>query len=123
MKLQVATTEGQNTFTAYGEGYVSVNAVRHTGNVLVLPNRLVTGWTRSTPETMSVADFALLADLDADIILLGTGSLARFPAPELRRPLVDRQKGLEVMDIAAACRTYNILISERRRVAAALVFS
>ncbi len=123
MKLRVAATENQNTFTAYGDGYVSVNAVRYTGNVLVLPDRLVAEWTQSTVETMSIADFALLADLDADIIILGTGKLARFPRAELRRPFVERQKGLEVMDVQAACRTYNVLISEGRRVAAGLVFS
>ena len=123
MKLRVAATEGQNTFTVYGDGYVSVNAVRYTDNLLVLPDRLVPAWTQSTLSTMSVADFTLLAALDADIILLGTGTLARFPAPDLRRPFVERQKGLEVMDVQAACRTYNILISEGRRVAAALIFS
>jgi len=123
MKLRVAATEGQNTFTAYGDGYVSVNAVRYTSNVLVLPDRIVPEWTQSTLSTMRVEDFALLAGLDADIILLGTGKLALFPAPELRRPFVEKQKGLEVMDIQAACRTYNVLISEGRRVAAGLIFS
>lgn len=122
MKLQIAPTEGQNTVTAYGEGYVSVNAVRHSDNLVVLPDRLIAGWTQASFETLSVADFELLAALDSEIILLGTGNQLRFPRPELLQPLVKAQKGIEVMDIQAACRTYNVLISEGRRAAAALLF-
>lgn len=122
MKLQIAPTEGQNTVTAYGEGYVSVNAVRHSDNLVVLPDRLIAGWTQASFETLSVADFELLAALDSEIILLGTGNQLRFPRPELLQPLVKAQKGIEVMDVQAACRTYNVLISEGRRAAAALIF-
>ncbi len=123
MKLRVATTEGQNTFTAYGDGYVSVNAIRYTSNIIVLPERLMPEWTKSTLDTLSVADFELLAALDADIIILGTANEVRFPSPELRRPFVAAQKGLEIMDVRAACRTYNVLISEGRKVAAGLILS
>jgi len=123
MKLQIATTEGQNTFTAYGEGYVSVNAVRHSSNLIVLPDRLIPEWTTASFATLSLADFEFLSTLDNDIILLGTGNEHRFPRPELMQPLMRANKGLEVMTIQAACRTYNILISEGRKVTAALLFS
>ncbi|WP_301100832.1 Mth938-like domain-containing protein [Propionivibrio sp.] len=123
MKLKLTKTEGQNAFTAYGEGYVSVNAVRHSSNLIALPDRLITDWTQACFETLRVADFEMLAALDTEIVLLGTGNLLRFPRPELLRPLIKAQKGLEVMDIQAACRTYNVLIGEGRKVAAALIFS
>jgi uncharacterized protein len=123
MKLQIATTEGQNTFTAYGEGYVSVNAVRHSSNLIVLPDRLIPEWTTASFATLSLADFEFLSTLENDIILLGTGNEHRFPRPELMQPLMRANKGLEVMTIQAACRTYNILISEGRQVTAALLFS
>ena len=123
MKLQLAQTEGQNTVTAYGEGYVSVNAVRHHGNLVVLPDRLITDWTMASFETLSIGDFEFLATLDAEIVLFGSGNQLRFPRPELLQPLIKAQKGLEVMDIQAACRTYNVLIGEGRRVAAALIFA
>ncbi len=123
MKLQIAKTEGQNAFTAYGDGYVSVNAVRYTSNVLVLPHHLIPDWTAASFETLSIADFETIAALDTEIVLLGTGNRLRFPPPELMRPLIQAQKGLEVMDVRAACRTYNVLISEGRKVAAALIFS
>nr|MBP6655913.1 hypothetical protein [Propionivibrio sp.] len=54
---------------------------------------------------------------------LATGDQLRFPPTELLRPLIEAQKGIEVMDIKAACRTYNVLVSESRKVAAALLFS
>lgn len=123
MKLQPAQTDGLNTFTAYGEGYVSVNGIRHNYNIIVLPNRLITEWTPADFDSLSIADFELLAGLDAEIILLGTGSKLRFPRPELMQPLVQAQKGLEVMDLQAACRTYNILAGEGRKVAVGLLLA
>jgi uncharacterized protein len=123
MKLQLAQYAGQNTFTAYGEAYVSVNAIRHTRNLIVLADQLIPDWTASGFDALSTADFEQLARLDAGIIILGTGNRLRFPRPELLQPLMQAQKGLEVMDIAAACRTYNVLIGEGRKVAAALIFS
>ncbi|HNC62671.1 MAG: Mth938-like domain-containing protein [Candidatus Accumulibacter sp.] len=121
MKLQLERSDGLNTFTAYGEGYVSVNGVRHHRNLAVLPDRLLPDWTQATFETLRVADFELLASLDAEIVLLGTGRQLRFPSPELLRPLLQAQKGLEVMDVPAACRTYNILMAEGRKVAVGLL--
>ena len=123
MKLQLANTDGLNTFTAYGDGYVSVNGIRHNCNIAVLPNLLIPEWTQATFDALTVADFELLAGLDAEIILLGTGNQLRFPRPELMRPLVKAQRGLEVMDLQAACRTYNILAAEGRKVAAGLLLA
>lgn len=123
MKLQLAQTEGWNTFTAYGEDYVSVNAVRHQDNLIVLLYRLIEKWTPASFSSLSRADFDLLATLDAEIILLGTGKLLRFPSPELMQSLMQARKGIEVMDTQAACRTFNVLAGEKRKVAAALLFS
>jgi uncharacterized protein len=121
MKLQHAKTDDLNTFTAYGEGYVSVNGRRYEHNIAVLPDRLIPAWTQADFDALTVADFELLATLDAEIVLLGTGNRLRFPRPELLRPLVQVQKGLEVMDVQAACRTYNILLGEGRKVAVGLL--
>ena len=123
MKLQAVQHIGQNTFTAYGEGYVSVNTVRYVGNLIVLPERLIPDWIPGNFDSLSLADFELLATLDTEIILLGTGKQLRFPRPELMQPLIAVRKGLEVMDMHAACRTYNVLINEGRKVAAALILS
>jgi uncharacterized protein len=121
MKLQLAKTDGLNTFTAYGEGYVSVNGIRHHCNLAVLPGRLIPAWTQADFDSLTVADFELLAGLDAEIILLG--NKLRFPRPELMQPLIHAQKGLEVMDLQAACRTYNMLAAEGRKVAVGLLLA
>ena len=123
MKLQLAKTDARNTLTAYGEDYVSINGMRHQANIIVLPDRLLVEWTKATFESLAVADFELLAGLDVDVILLGTGPQLRFPAPQLLLPLIEAQKGLEVMDLPAACRTYNILAGEGRKVAACLLLA
>lgn len=123
MKIQLDKAVGLHAFTAYGDGYVSVNAVRHTRNILVLPDRLVPEWTQADFATLTRADFEYLAALDNCILLLGTGAQLRFPAPELLRPLREAGRSLEIMDTPAACRTYNLLVNEGRRVAAALMMA
>ena len=121
MKLHQSQYPGQNLFTNYGEGYVMVNQQRFEKSVIVLPNQLIDDWAPRNLEQMSEADFAFLAEVDAEIILLGTGSVLCFPHPRLTAPIADRRIGFEVMDTYAAARTYNILMGEGRRVAAALL--
>ncbi len=120
MKLHADTPTQQNTVTAYGPGFVEINRVRHTTNVLVTPDR-VELWPVASFETLKPSDFEGLRDLGSEVVLLGTGSRQRFPHPRLTRPLADARIGLEVMDTQAACRTYNILMAESRKVAAALL--
>ena len=123
MKLQRVQPEGLNVVTAYGDDYVSVNAVRHSTNLIILPSRVIESWTPARFENLAIDDFALLASLEAEVLLLGTGSQLRFPSPELLQPVIQAGRGLEVMDLQAACRTYNLLAGEGRSVAAALLFS
>jgi len=123
MKLKLAQTENLNVFTGYGEGHVSVNGIRYDNNLIALPQRLIPEWTTASFESLDISDFELLASLEHEIILLGTGNTLRFPPPELTQPIIRARKGLEVMDIQAACRTYNLLISEGRQAIAALIFS
>jgi uncharacterized protein len=122
LKLQLTTISGVNLFTGYGEGYVMVNRQRHEQNLVVLRDRLVTDWQPAGFDDLDAADFAVLAELKPEIVLLGTGERLRFPRPELTRALIEARIGLEVMDIRAACRTYNFLAAEERKVAAALLF-
>ena len=123
LKLHLSNISGSNAFTGYGEGYVMVNRQRYEHNLVVLPDRIVTDWQPAGFDQLSAGDFAQLAELVPEIVLLGTGSRLRFPRPELTRALYEARIGLEVMDIQAACRTYNILAAEERKVVAALLFS
>ena len=123
MKLRLTNISGINLFTGYGEGYVMVNHQRHEQNLVVLRDRVLTDWQPAGFDELDAGDFALLAQLKPEIVLLGTGERLRFPRPELTRALMEARIGLEVMDIQAACRTYNFLAAEERKVAAALLFS
>jgi uncharacterized protein len=122
VKLHLTGRSNLNLFTAYGEGYVSVGGRRIEKSVIVLPDRVIEDWGATRFDALAAAHMVALAGLDREIVLLGTGRLLRFPRPEVLRPLVQAGVGVEVMDIQAACRTYNILATEERRVAAALLF-
>lgn len=76
-------------------------------------------WVASPP--LDAAALAHAATLDAEIIIIGTGRRQRFPSPTALRPIIEARLGFEVMDTRAACRTYNVLLSEGRRVGALLV--
>ncbi len=126
MKLHQASHDDTLLFTAYGEGYVAVNQQRHERNLLVQPQRLVDAWCSTSATTLGEADLvgllAQLRDTPCEIVLLGTGSRLRFPPPAWLKPFAQTGIGVEVMDLQAACRTYNILAAEGRKVAAALLF-
>lgn len=122
MKLHTTSTAGLNLFTAYGDDYVAVNHEKHEKNLIVLPESLRPDWSTANVATLQESDMQQLLGLGVEVILLGTGKRLRFPAPTLMRPFAPAGIGLEVMDLQAACRTYNILASEGRKVAAALLF-
>ena len=98
-----------------------VNGARRSSSVIVMPDR-TEDWSVTRFDDLRAEDFAFLRELQAEIVLLGTGARQRFPHPRLTAALASAGIGLEVMDVQAACRTYNILVAEERKVAAALLF-
>jgi uncharacterized protein len=121
VKLHASLPGAVNTITGYGEGYVLINGQRRESSVVVLPDRLLE-WPAQRFDALTPEDFSLFAELKAEIVLLGTGPRQRFPHPRLTAALARAGIGVEVMDVQAACRTYNILVAEERKVAAALLF-
>ena len=122
MKFHITAPSALNSFSAYGDGFVRVGEQRYEHNLIVTPQRVLT-WNATSFEALAEADFEPLLGLDIDILLLGTGAKQRFPHPRLTRALTARRIGVEAMDLQAACRTFNILTAEERRVAAALLLS
>jgi len=122
VKLHLSSAAGLNLFTAHGEGYVAVNNERHETNLIVLPESIIADWTKASVLTLTLDDMDKLLALGTGIILLGTGKRLRFPPGQLLKPFAQAGIGIEIMDLPAACRTYNILASEGRQVAAALLF-
>jgi uncharacterized protein len=120
LKLHLAGVPGLNLFNGYGAGYVIVNGVRHEQSLLVLPDT-VDAWAASSFEALTSEHLAPLARRGLEVLVLGTGARLRFPRPAVLAPLTNAGLGVEVMDTQAACRTYNILVGEGRRAAAAII--
>lgn len=110
-----------NTVTAYGDGYIEINKVRYEHSVLVMPEGAVIPWNVARFEDLTPEHFARLLELGAEVVVFGTGNKLRFPHPRLTAPLTEKRIGVEAMDLQAAGRTYNILMLEGRKAAAALL--
>jgi len=122
VKLHASSPAALHSFSGYGEGFVMVNGQRHEGSMIVMPERLL-AWDVKDFDSLKEADFQVFFELNLEILLLGTGPKQRFPHPRLTQALMRKRVGVEAMDLQAACRTYNILMAEERRVAAALLFT
>jgi uncharacterized protein len=122
VKLHQSNIAGLNMFTAYGAGYVAVNNEKHEKNLILLPELIIPEWSTADVTSLGESDMQKLLELGTEIILLGTGNRLRFPPGPLLRPFAAAGIGIEIMDLQAACRTYNILAAEGRKVAAALLF-
>ncbi len=120
MKLHLSDTSRQKVFTAHGAGYVEVNGERYDKPVIVTPAQ-VSHWAAPDFAALDESHFATLLALQPELLVLGTGGRLRFPHPRLYKALTDAHVGVECMDTAAACRTYNILAAEGRRVVAAIL--
>ena len=120
MKLQPDKSEVQ-TITAYGPGWIAINHERLETSMVVGSGGERFAWDCMSFESLGAAHFAPLAALDAEMVIFGSGTRLRFPHPSWLQPLMARRVGVETMDTAAACRTYNILAAEGRRVLAALL--
>lgn len=120
MKLHLSRTEGLNSFSGYSAGQVDINGQRFTQSVLVF-TRSIELWTPACMADLLEEHFSPLLAQRPEIVLFGTGLRQEFPHPRLTRQLLEARIGVEVMDTAAACRTFNILVAESRNVAAALL--
>jgi uncharacterized protein len=120
MKLQPDKSDVQ-AISGYGPGWVGVNGEKITHSCIVTSAGERIAWGSDTFEGLDVEHFARLAETGAEIVIFGSGARIRFPKPAWLKPLVARRIGIETMDTAAACRTYNILAQEGRSVAVALL--
>jgi uncharacterized protein len=108
-------------FTSHGTDHVMVNGEHYDHNIVVLANEVRSDWTATDFETLEEMHFDYFLALKPDVLLLGTGSQQQFAHPSLYRSLTNAGIGVEFMDTPAACRTYNILAAEDRKVIAAIL--
>ena len=120
MKLQPDRSEAP-TVSGYGPGWVAVNGERITHSVVVGSSGQRLAWDCSSYPDLGPRHFEQLVGLGAEVVIFGSGARIRFPRPQWLAPLMQRRIGVETMDSAAACRTYNILAAEGRNVLLALL--
>jgi uncharacterized protein len=121
MKLHLDQSNATYQIQSVNSHSVTINNQVYSHSLILMPEYL-SDWAVDSFDNLNIEHFKRLRALQPEIVLLGTGSKIRFPAPELLAPLMEARIGIEVMDRSAACRTYSILVTEGRAVAAALLF-
>ena len=121
MKLQPDKIIDVTVISGYGEGYVDAAGVRHTTSLLLLPSGAPLAWPVADIDALGVEHLQAVVDAQVEIVIIGTGKRQRFLHPRALAGLYAARIGVEMMDTQAACRTYNILVGEGRKVAAGLV--
>jgi uncharacterized protein len=120
MKIQPDTNSAQS-ISAYGPGWVSIKNEQITTSLVIGSRGERFEWACNKFEDLGEEHFQQLAKMNTELVIFGSGDRLRFPKSVWLKPLVEKQIGLETMDTQAACRTYNILASEGRHVALALI--
>ncbi|MBV7535692.1 Mth938-like domain-containing protein [Duganella sp. sic0402] len=123
MKLHQSDTQKYQTITGYDASGVEINAERYHYSLIVLPETPPRPLNAPTFEALTAEHFDLIGQDDPDVVILGTGERQRFIHPKLTAALTMRRIGVECMDSQAACRTYNILMGEGRKVTLALIIN
>jgi len=121
MKFQPDVNAGVNMITRLDGERIWVGPRAYTGSLIVPWQGDALAWTPSTSAALAVEHFHDVLGQDPELVIFGSGRRMQFIAPTLYRPLIERRIGMETMDTAAACRTFNVLSSEGRRVVAALI--
>jgi len=121
-KLNLHCDPSITLIRSYAEGAFQIGEQRYMHSIIVTPQRIMK-WSLSSINELKNEDFVSIFELNLnpEMIILGTGTQLQFPAAAQTRSLIEAQIGLEVMDTAAACRTYNILADDGRKAVACLI--
>jgi uncharacterized protein len=121
MNFTLETGEGLGLIQQYGAGFVRIEAREYRSSIVVTPGSAITEWPPQSLDDLLDSHMEILIARSPEVIVLGTGRRQRFPASNLTVRILQASIGLEVMDTASACRTYNVLAAEGRNVCAALM--
>ena len=120
MQLELEKGTG-NVIVSFSQRVVRINNEEIKSNVIISATNIIEDWIAPPVDKLRIADFESILDLGPEVILLGTGDTQVFPPAQLMTDIMRRGVGLEIMNTGAACRTYNVLMAEQRRVVAALM--
>jgi uncharacterized protein len=121
VKLHSDPQSSQNTITGYGIGFLEVNQTPYSHALIVRPEGEVLAWPVKESQDLSEDHFSMISALLPELVIVGTGKKQVFLNPKILQPLIKAKIGFEMMDSQAACRTYNILMGEGRKVLAAIL--
>lgn len=121
MKIALDMAGNRNLVRSYGPGEIRVNEDIYRRSLLLAPDRILADWQPTQFDQLLPEHFDAVIAMAPEVVLLGTGARLQFPPGACLAPFARAQIGIEVMDTGAACRTYNILVAEDRRVVAALL--
>ena len=121
MQLTLETPGSANVISAMEHNRLRIGGQWLTGNLIVSADTVEPNWPATSAEALAWPQLEPLVAMEPEIILIGTGGTLRFPPAALAADVLGRGIGFEVMDTAAACRTYNILVTEQRRVVAGIL--
>ncbi len=121
MQFNLETADNAKLFTNYGSGFIEIDGKIYRCGVCLHGNNVISNWNETDPKSLNIACFTDVLVAKPEILVLGTGRQLIFPDPRLLVNLQKQGTVIETMATDAACRTYNILASERRKVAAALM--
>jgi len=120
MKFTLEGSSRVNLVRAYSRAELRIGDEHVRSSCIVSADRLITNWPPARFEALQPEHLEAIFELEPEVVLLGTGEHQRFPPAGIRAVFATRRVGLEVMDLGAACRTYNILVQEERHAVAAL---
>jgi len=114
---------GKYVIRSYAAGIITVNDTSYSHSIILSPNELIDHWAPQNIKQLTPNDFEQIIQQNPEVVLIGTGEKQHFPAPIILSLLMEKNIGFEIMDTNAACRTFNLLASEDRRVIAALLIN
>ena len=121
MKFTQQSPAGANLIRHYGADFVVIAEEEIRRSCLVSAGTVLRDWPPRSVEELGVEHLAVIFELAPEVVVLSTGANQRFPRAALRADFATRRIGLEVMEVGAACRTYNVLVAEERKVVGAIL--
>lgn len=121
MKFTQQTPAGSNLIRRYGPDFITVGETEIRRSCLVSASEIVTDWPPHGVDDLTAAHLAPIFALAPEVVVLSTGVNQTFPRAALRAEFATRRIGLEIMEVGAACRTFNVLVTEERKVVAAIL--
>ena len=122
MKIELdINRDGVNIVQAYSEGSLIISNINYKNSIILSPEKIFENWPPESIKDLKNEDLNQIISLQPEIVIIGTGRELVFPETAVLEPLTDAYIGVEIMDTGAACRSYNFLVGEGRKVVAALI--